>query len=133
MRLFRQSGEKVVQRRKDPESIEAWLVELAKSEPETFPLQVILSRELPTGDVEAIAEPPSVAETEPADERSPENAEEDAHFVRHGVNPPGDPWTQTVAEVAKTFGHFAMPDETLGEFRYPKIKLCVAKRHSMKT
>jgi hypothetical protein len=86
--------EKVVQRLEDPESIEARLVELAKSEPETFPLQAILSRKLPTGDVEAIAEPPSVAETEPADQQSPDNTNENAHFERHGVNAPGDAWTR---------------------------------------
>jgi len=86
--------EEVVQRLKDPESIETRLVELARSEPETFPLQAILSRELPTGDVEAIAEPPSVAETEPADQRSPDKTNENAHFERGGVNAPGDAWTR---------------------------------------
>ncbi|MGM0488512.1 MAG: hypothetical protein ACQESR_17340 [Planctomycetota bacterium] len=81
--------ERIVERLQDPESTEARLVELARSQPETFPLQVILSRKLPTGDVKAVAEPPSVAETEPVDDQPDASAKEDAHFKRPGVNPPG--------------------------------------------
>lgn len=86
--------EKLVERLQDPESTEARLVELARSQPETFPLQVILSRKLPTGDVKAVAEPPSVAETEPVDDQPDVSEKEEAHVKRPGVNSPGDPWTR---------------------------------------
>ncbi len=86
--------EKVAARLDDPDSLESRLVELARSEPETFPLQVILSRDLPTGDVKAVAEPPTVAATEPAEEVAPAKPADDAHFRRPGANPPGDPWTR---------------------------------------
>ena len=86
--------EKVVERLDDPESIEARLVKLSQSEPETFPLQVILSRNLPTGDVTAVAEPPTVAATKPVDTAPSEATEKNAHLKRPGVNPPNDPWTR---------------------------------------
>lgn len=87
--------EKVVERLHDPESIEARLVALARAEPDTFPLQVILSRDLPTGDVKAVAEPSSMAATKPVDAALPENTKEKVHLDRSGVNSPGDPWTRT--------------------------------------
>lgn len=86
--------EKVIGRLDDPESIEARLVELARSEPEALPLQVILSRNLPTGDVKAVAELPTVAATKPREPTEPARADGNAHLDRPGVNPPGDPWTR---------------------------------------
>lgn len=91
--------EKTIERLADPESIEAQVVAMARKEPEVFPLQVILSRKLPTGDVPAVAEPPSLAATDPDHEEpgrgaSNADAQRDDHFDRHGVNPPGDPWTR---------------------------------------
>jgi hypothetical protein len=86
--------EKTLARLEDPESIESQVMKLARTEPDTFPLQVILSRKLPGGDVPAVAEPPSVARTDPVDDSSGEPAKAKNHLDRPGINPKGDPWTR---------------------------------------
>jgi hypothetical protein len=86
--------DKVVAKLDDPDSLESRLIALARSEPETFPLQVILSRDLPTGDVPAVAEPPSVAATAPPREGELAKPDDPIHLDRRGANPAGDPWTR---------------------------------------
>jgi hypothetical protein len=86
--------DKVVAKLNDPDSLESRLIALARSEPQTFPLQVILSRDLPTGDVPAVAEPPSVAATAPPREGELAKPDDPIHLDRRGANPAGDPWTR---------------------------------------
>jgi hypothetical protein len=88
--------ERTIEIMDDPESLESKIIALARSDPATYPLQVILSRKLPGGESEAaVAEPPTTAPTDDRAKDTSTGAADNVHFRRPGVNPPGDPWTRT--------------------------------------